>query len=155
MPELGKVEVTEVFSYACPACNEFYSIVDKLKTSLPPQAVMTYLPASFIPQEDWPMFQRAWCAAETLGIASSTHDDMFRAVWTTGDLATMDMRTRRIKEHLPTITDAARYYAKIADVSEQEFLATANSFTVDAMTKRADTLVKQWRVTGTPTILIF
>ena len=31
----GKVEVTEVFSYACPACNVFVPTIHKLKASLP------------------------------------------------------------------------------------------------------------------------
>ena len=31
----GKVEVTEVFSYACPACNVFVPTMHKLKASLP------------------------------------------------------------------------------------------------------------------------
>src|SRR5260370_29643242 len=32
----GKVEVTEVFSYGCPACNLFVPIMHKLQKSLPP-----------------------------------------------------------------------------------------------------------------------
>ncbi|MGH8260602.1 MAG: thiol:disulfide interchange protein DsbA/DsbL, partial [Steroidobacteraceae bacterium] len=54
----GKVEVTEVFSYACPACNAFYPVVDRLKESLPPNAVLDFIPAAFNPSEDWPVFQR-------------------------------------------------------------------------------------------------
>jgi len=43
----GKVEVTEVFSYACPACNIFQPTMHKLKQSLPANAVLDYLPAAF------------------------------------------------------------------------------------------------------------
>ncbi len=35
----GKVEVTEIFSYACPACNLFQPTMRKLKQSLPANAV--------------------------------------------------------------------------------------------------------------------
>ena len=154
MPQDGKIEVTEVFSYACPACNAFYPYADKLAKSLPKNAVMTYLPASFLPQEDWPMFQRAWCTAETLGVAKATHHAMFNAVWQSGELATIDMRRRRIKEHLPTIEDAARFYNRVAGIPLDKFLATAHSFGVDAMTKRADNLVKDWKVHSTPTIVV-
>ena len=58
----GKVEVMEVFSYGCIACNSFQPVIDKLKHSLPSNAEMTFLPASFNPGEDWPMFQRAYLA---------------------------------------------------------------------------------------------
>src|SRR5271155_1086860 len=68
----GKVEVTEVFSYACPACNAFQPTMHKLKQSLPANAVIDYLPASFNPSEDWPMFQLAFCTAQTLGVAEQT-----------------------------------------------------------------------------------
>src|SRR5579872_1704619 len=53
----GKVEVTEVFSYACPACNRFYPTIDKLKAALPANAELTFVPAAFNQAEDWPMFQ--------------------------------------------------------------------------------------------------
>src|SRR5579863_4669227 len=56
----GKIEVTEVFSYACPACNSFYPTMDKLKASLPANAEVDFIPASFNQAEDWPMFQRAY-----------------------------------------------------------------------------------------------
>src|SRR4030095_16418989 len=34
-PQEGKVEVTEVFSYACPACFRFHPFVDRLAARLP------------------------------------------------------------------------------------------------------------------------
>src|ERR1700692_2876543 len=52
----GKVEVTEVFSYGCPACNLFVPVMHKLQRALPPNAVLDYLPASFNPREGWPLF---------------------------------------------------------------------------------------------------
>jgi thiol:disulfide interchange protein DsbA len=58
-----KVEVMEVFSYGCIACNGFQPVVEKLKRSLPPNAQLVLLPASFNPAEDWPMLQRAYFAA--------------------------------------------------------------------------------------------
>jgi thiol-disulfide isomerase/thioredoxin len=43
----GKVEVLEVFSYGCPACNAFQPMMEKLARSLPANAQMALLPASF------------------------------------------------------------------------------------------------------------
>ena len=39
----GKVEIVEVFSYACPACNLFYPVIDKLKATLPPRVKWRFL----------------------------------------------------------------------------------------------------------------
>src|SRR5271165_5643692 len=124
----GKVEVTEVFSYACPACNAFVPTMHKLKQSLPPNAVLDYIPAAFNTSEDWPMFQLAYCTAQTLGIAEQTHDAMFDAVWGSGELAISDPATGRLKEHMPTIEDAARFYERRAAVPAAKFLSTAKSF---------------------------
>ena len=63
----GKVEVTEVFSYACPACNIFQPTIHKLKQAMPANVVVDYLPAAFNPAEDWPVFQLAYVTAESLG----------------------------------------------------------------------------------------
>src|SRR5580658_5886149 len=77
----GQIEVLEVFSYGCPACNAFQPTLELLKKNLPPNAQLAYLPAAFIPAEDWPMFQRAYLAAQALGIAERTHQQMYEAVW--------------------------------------------------------------------------
>ena len=72
-----------MFSYACPACNQFQPYMRKLEHSVPANVVIDFVPASFNPAEDWPMFQLAYVTAQTLGIADKTHDAMFDAVWTT------------------------------------------------------------------------
>ncbi len=150
----GKVEVTEVFSYACPACNQFYPIADRLRESLPANAQMDYVSAAFNSAEDWPVFQRAYYAAKALGIAEKTHDAMFNAVWKTGELAVADESTGRLKDPLPTIDDVAKFYHRAAGISTAQFLATANSFTVNLNMRRADSYIMSALVDETPTIVV-
>jgi protein dithiol oxidoreductase (disulfide-forming) len=150
----GKVEVTEVFSYACPACNLFQSTMHKLKASLPPNAVLDYIPASFNPAEDWPMFQLAYFTAQTLGVAEQTHDAMFNAIWQGGGLAIIDPATQGIKSRLPTIEDAAAFYKAQAGVPIDKFLATAKSFTVDSKVRAAEEMIQRYKVDRTPTLVV-
>lgn len=150
----GKVEVTEVFSYGCPACNLFVPTMHKLQKSLPPNAVLDYLPASFNPSEDWPMFQQAFFTAQTLGVAEATHDAMFNAVWATGELSIIDPSTQRIKSPLPTIDDAARFYQKKAGVPVANFVSTAKSFGVDMKVRAAEQTIAAYGVDRTPTIVV-
>ncbi len=151
----GKIEVTEVFSYGCPACNGFHSTVDQIARSLPSNAVMNYLAASFRPDENWPMYQRAFYAAQALDLVGKTHDAMFDAVWKSGELATYDLKASNLKPKAawPTIDDAAKFYAKYG-VTAQEFIGVANSFTVNTRMKRADDLMKAYGVDSTPTMII-
>jgi thiol:disulfide interchange protein DsbA len=149
----GKIEVLEVFSYGCPACNSFEPTLELLKKSLPPNAQLAYLPAAFIPTEDWPMFQRAYFAAQALGIAERTHQQMYEAVWKTGELATTDSQ-HRLKSPQPSIEQAAAAYARWTGIKQEDFLAMARSFTVDGRMRAADEQVLAMQVPSTPCIVV-
>ncbi|KQZ68146.1 protein-disulfide isomerase [Rhodanobacter sp. Root561] len=151
----GKIEVTEVFSYGCPACNAFHSTVDRIAKSLPSDAVMNYLAASFRPDENWPMYQRAFYTAQALGVVDKSHDAMYDAVWKSKELSTYNATSSGLKPHeaWPTIEDAAKFYAKYG-VDPKEFVAVANSFSVNTQMKRADDLMKAYGVESTPTMIV-
>jgi thiol:disulfide interchange protein DsbA len=148
----GKIEVTEAFSYGCPACNLFYPIMEQLKASLPANAEVVFLHASFIPEEQWPMFQRAYYTAQVLNIAAKTHKAMFDSVWNGGELALNDPKTRKRKK--PTLEDAAAFYKRVAGVDTAKFLSVAKGFTVEGKVRRADKLIRGYLVDSTPTIIV-
>jgi protein dithiol oxidoreductase (disulfide-forming) len=150
----GKVEVMEVFSYGCPACNGFQPVIAALEHSLPANAQMVFLPASFKPEEDWPMLQRAYLTAQALGIATRTHQAVFDAVWKTGELAIADPVTRRLKNPLPSIEDAAKCYEHLTGLKADIFLNTARSFSVDLRMKAADAQIVAMQVPSTPCIVV-
>jgi thiol:disulfide interchange protein DsbA len=150
----GKVEVTEVFSYACPACNIFQPTAHKLKQSLPANAVLDFLPAAFNTAEDWPMFQLAYVTAQVLGVDQQTHDAMFDAVWKGGDLSISDPSTRALKSRMPTIEDAAKFYNQRAGVPVEKFVATSKSFSVDLKVRTDQDLIVAYKVDRTPTIIV-
>jgi thiol:disulfide interchange protein DsbA len=150
----GKIEVTEVFSFGCVHCYRAKDAMVKLAASLPPDAAMTYVHAAFLPAEGWPMFQRAYYTARALGIADKTHDELFKAVWETGEIPLMDAATGRVRRPLPTIEDAAKFYARVAAVKEADFLKASTSPAVEAQIARADELVKLWKIPGTPSLVV-
>jgi protein dithiol oxidoreductase (disulfide-forming) len=150
----GRVEVLEVFSYGCPACNAFQPLIEKLERSLPANAQMVFLPASFSTAEDMPMFQRAFFAAQSLGVAAQAHQAIFDAVWKTGELAVVDPDTGRLRSRLPTLEDAARCYARLTGVKQDDFLKAAGSFGVATQMRVADTQVVSMRVPGTPCLIV-
>jgi thiol:disulfide interchange protein DsbA len=149
----GKVEVVEVFSYGCIHCYRAKDEIAKLKASLPVEAVMTYVHASFVPGEAWPMLQRAWYTAQALGIGEAIHDQMFAAVWETGEMPLLD-KNGNVRNPLPTIEDAARFYAHYSPVKFAEFLRVARSKEIDAQVQRADALVVGYGIAGTPSLIV-
>jgi thiol:disulfide interchange protein DsbA len=150
----GKVEVMEVFSYGCPACNQFLPVMKELKKVLPPNAQVVYLPASWNTSENWPTFQRAYFTALSLGVADKGHDAMFNAIWNTGELAVTDPRTNRLKSRLPTIEDIARLYERVAGVKAASFVAASKSFSVDLKMRQADGQISAMQVPSTPTLVV-
>lgn len=150
----GKVEVLEVFSYGCIACNGFEPVMQGLKKKLPANAQVAYLPASFKPSESWPMFQRAYFAAQALGISERTHQAMYDAVWKTGELAVVDASKRQLRKPQPTLADAAKCYERLTGIKSTDFLAAANSFSVNARMRAADAQVMAMQVPGTPCIVV-
>ena len=151
----GKIEVTEVFSYGCPACFQFQSMMDKIKAGLPANAQLAYVHASWNSSESWPLFQRAFITAQALGIADKSHGAMFTAIWgPDGPLAVVDTQNQRLKSRQPTIEDVARFYAARGGVTAEQFVQAAKSFSVETRMKQSDALVKAFLVEGTPTLVV-
>jgi len=149
--QTDKVEVTEVFSYGCPACFSAAPKVKEIKAKLPPNVVMNYVPASWNQGEQWPLFQRAYFTAQVLGVAEKAHEDMFSAIWSNGPLAVVV--NGKIKDPAPTLDDVAKFYEKYG-VKATDFTGVANSFAINTKMKKADAFIKAVQVDSTPTFIV-
>ncbi|MFM1886370.1 MAG: hypothetical protein RL026_1527 [Pseudomonadota bacterium] len=151
----GRVEVVEVFSYGCPFCYQAQPFVDRLKAGLPEGVDLRYVHASFNTAESWPVFQRAWLAAEALGIAAKHHQALFEAVWRSGEIRVIDPVTRRLAQPQPTIEDLARFYARREPgLSAEAFVARARAADIDAAMRRSDEDIRRWAIPGTPSFVV-
>ncbi|HQV72875.1 MAG: thiol:disulfide interchange protein DsbA/DsbL [Xanthomonadales bacterium] len=137
-----KVEVVEVFSYACPHCNEVAPMVADLKKRLPANAELVLLPAQF-GFEAWKVFARGFYTAQALGLVEKTHADLFRTIYV----------DRKIDIRSPTFASLAEFYSKYG-VSAADFTATSESFAIKAKLKRNEELIKAYGADGTPTFIV-
>jgi thiol:disulfide interchange protein DsbA len=133
-----KVEVVEVFSYACPHCAHFQPHADELKSKLPANAQFVLVPAVF--NQSWEPFARAFYTAQSLGLVDKTHQALFDAIH---------------RDHLPLrdIDSLANWYAG-QGANAGNFLSTANSFVIDAKMAHGNDLVKAYGVDATPTLVV-
>jgi thiol:disulfide interchange protein DsbA len=133
-----KVEVVEVFSYACPHCAHFQPYADELKSKLPANAQFVLVPAVFNAQ--WEPFARAFLTAQALGLVDKTHQALFDAIH---------------RDHLPlaSIDALANWYAGYGATSGN-FLSTANSFVIEAKMSHANDLIRGYGVEATPTLVV-
>ncbi len=134
----GKVEVVEVFSYACIHCAEFSPYADELRKTLPPGVEFKLVPAPF--NDAWVPFARTYYAAKKLGVVEQLHDTLFQA---------------KFQENYPinSMDEIADFYANHG-VNRAQFLKIANSPEVDAQIKHDLALIQTWGVDGTPTIVV-
>lgn len=141
----GKVEVLEVFWYACPHC---YALEPFLTAWLKHKA--PYIEFRRVPVTWQPVHQshaRLFYALEALGKESALHADIFNEMherknymFAQGDDAeTLAAQTNFVKAH---------------GISAADFTNAYNSFTVQTNLSKADDLVHRYHIDGVPTIIV-
>ncbi len=134
----NKVEVLEVFSYACPHCAHFQPFAEKLKASLPSNAQFTLLPADFQPR--WVDFARSFYVAKALGLVEKTHQALFDAIYRDG-------------RPMNSLDDMAAFYAEHG-ADKASFLSTAQSFVVEGQLAHAHDMEVKYGIDATPTLIV-
>jgi len=136
--EAGQVEVVEVFWYGCHHCFAFEPYISKWVKSKPDNVVFRRVPGVF--SRGWVPHARAYYTAEVLGVLDTIHTPLFEAIH--------DDR-RKIGDE----DSLARFFAEYG-VSEADFREAYNSFSVDAKTRQAMTLSKEYGITGVPSMIV-
>lgn len=134
----GKIEVLEVFGYACIHCAHAAPEVSRWRKTLPTDVQFELLPAVF--GGVWEAYARAFYTAETMGVVERTHDKLFEV---------LHIEQRPIRN----LEDVAAFYAEYG-VDKETFLATLNSFPVNAKIAQANEKVTAYGVEGTPTMIV-
>lgn len=134
----GKIEVIEVFSYACHACAAAQPAVDSWKQSMPADAQFSYLPA--VLQPGWEVAARGYFTAEALGLLAQSHQASFDANF-------------KLNKPLQSIDDVANLYAGFGS-SVEEIRKTMNGFAVNTRMQRARKQIIAYGVDSTPTLVV-
>jgi len=134
----NKIEVLEVFSYACPHCAHFQPYADKLKAALPKNAQFALMPADFQPR--WVAFARAFYVAKGLNLIDKTHQEMFDAIY---------------RDNIPmnSLDDIAGFYAQHG-ANKESFLSTAQSFVIDGDIAKIHEREVGYGIESTPTLIV-
>ena len=135
-----KVQVLEVFSYACIHCYNFDPTLEAWAESQDAEVVVfDRVPAIF--NKDWELLALAYYTAETLGVRPAVHTPIFRGVHDERkDLRQPDLLAALFAEH--------------AQVSKEDFNAAYNSFSVRSQVQQAKARTRAYRVTGVPTLIV-
>jgi len=135
----GQVEVAEVFWYGCPHCFTLEPFIQEWRLNgIPDDTVFVQIPASLNPS--WQIHARLFYTAEALGKLEEVHPAIFREVNVNRN--PLNTRERMVE-----------FFARF-DVSEQQFTEAWDSFAVQTNLRRSDALVKRYRLTGVPAVVV-
>ena len=134
----SKIEVVEVFSYACIHCYNLEPMVAAWQQTIPDDVDFHRLP--LVTQRLLPLAQ-AFFAAETMGVLDRIHMPMFAAIHEYG----IDMSRREY---------VRRLFVRDAGVDEEEFVRVYDSFGVQSRVRQADARGRMYRIMATPSVVV-
>jgi thiol:disulfide interchange protein DsbA len=136
--DAGKVEVAEVFMFGCPGCFGFEPHIQRWLARKADYINFVRIPAPWNPAAV--LHARAYYTAEALGKTEEIDGDFFKEIHTNRNM-------------LETEAKLADFFEQHG-VDEATFKSTFNSFAVNAKLKRAEDLVRRYRVPATPSVVV-
>jgi thiol:disulfide interchange protein DsbA len=134
-----KVEVLEIFSYACPHCGHVAPTVSAWKAKKPKQAELRYLPAVW-QKPSWPEYAAVFFSAKKLGVLEKSHDALFDLLY--------------VKQKPPQSLDEVAQFFTQFGIKAEDFVATMNSEEVRAQLADAAQVVANYEIEGTPAFIV-
>lgn len=136
----GKIEVVEVFSYACGHCASFQPLIGAWTKKLPADVNFIYLPS--VGQGSWERLARGFYAAESMKIQARSHDALFKAIHVEHSLS-----------HSTSMDEIAEFYASYG-VNKAAFLNAMMSKPVSDKTEKSKMFTIRTGANSTPTIVV-
>lgn len=137
----GRIEVVEVFSYACPHCAHMHPLLEKWQATLPKSVTVTLMPAAFHPEDP---FMLGYFAADAARAVPATHARMFAAVHET--------------EELPrnaTLQQVVGFYLRLPGVNGKAFnAALADKASLGKKMLAAREFQMRSKIPGTPSLIV-
>jgi thiol:disulfide interchange protein DsbA len=135
----GPMELVEAFSYLCSHCNTFEPFIGAWKKRKPDDVEFRRIPVVF-GRGSWELYARGYVTAEMMNIGEAAHTAMMDRLW-------KEKNTMRSMEEL------AEFYSQFG-ADKDKFLATANSFAVETRLMKDQNKVRDFGITGTPSLIL-
>lgn len=134
----SKVEVVEVFWFGCNHCFALESYILPWKKTLPKDVDYWKSHATWNPTLK--IHARLFYSAKALGIEDKIVPGAFTAIQREGRFLTGNSELE--------------YFFRGFGVEKEKYLSVSNSFGVNNAVKQADNRMRQWTITGVPTLIV-
>ncbi|CAH0531465.1 Thiol:disulfide interchange protein DsbA [Allocatenococcus thiocycli] len=136
----NKPVVTEFFSFYCPHCNSFESIIQQLKKQLPEGVKLQKNHVSFMGGSMGPSMSKAFATMVALKVEDKMVPVMFNRIHNLRKAPRDDAELRQI------FLDEG--------VDEKKFDSAFKGFAVDSMVRRMDKQFEDSGLTGVPAVIV-
>ncbi len=133
-----KIEVRELFWYACPHCYKLEPELQAWLEKKPADVEFVRMPAVLGP--NWELLARAYYTADILGVLDKVHEPIFD-------------RLHKQRKRIRTPEDVKAVFIENG-VSEDEFDNAFASFAVITKTNRSKRVREMYGISGVPTLII-
>ncbi len=133
-----KIEVRELFWYACPHCYRLEPALHEWLKEKPADVEFVRMPAILGP--NWELLARAYYTAEILGVLDKVHEPIFE-------------RLHKERKRIRTPEDVRAIFVK-QGISANDFDKAFKSFAVVMKTNRSKRVREMYGITGVPTLII-
>jgi cyclophilin family peptidyl-prolyl cis-trans isomerase len=134
----SRIEVVEMFSYGCPHCYEFESLVKQWGAGQGSDVDFWFFPAVW--SKGMKLYARAFYAAYALGVAERIHLPLFKAI-------VVEHRNIRNED------DLATFFAEYG-VTKEAFAEAFNLKAVEEKVMQAEERVRNYKPVGVPEIVV-
>ncbi|WP_051116870.1 thiol:disulfide interchange protein DsbA/DsbL [Vibrio campbellii] len=135
-----KPTVTEFFSFYCPHCYKFESVIDNLKPALPKDASFEKVHVAFMGSDMAVPMAKSYATMLSLGVEKTMVPAMFAQI--------------HQKRQAPQNEAELKQIFVDNGVDGKKFDAAYNSFAVNSMQKGFDKQFKQSTLTGVPGVVV-
>ena len=133
------IEVTEIFSYACPHCMSLEGPLNNWVSGLPADVSFVRVPATF--SQPYQMLALVYYASEQLGVLEQMHAPVFEAL----HVRNLNVLRQDILERL---------FQDYADVDADALDKAMTSFGVQTKVRQADATSRVFRITSVPALIV-
>ena len=134
----NRIEVVEMFWYGCPHCYHFEPSLKPWVAALPKDVAFVRLPVTW--SDDATTHAKIFYTAKQFHKLEQMHDTIFN---------TMQIEHKKLTDE----NEIAALFARFG-VDEKSFASTFNSFVVDAAVRQAGELTREYKLTGTPMLVV-
>ena len=134
----SKIEVTEVFWFGCNHCYALEPYIARWKKDVPADVAFIKSPATW--NEMLKTHANIYYTAKALGIEQQFVPAAFNTIQNEGRMLTGNTELE--------------YYFRGFDIDRKKYKAVSTSFGVRNAVEQADKKMKQWKVTGVPSLIV-